>query len=154
MTEQRSSSEPPALPTVWRPRTTRLVAYLTAGVIMLGLIALAALVAPQFKAFDRALMIAFGVLIGWVLHMLARCRVAADESGLTVVNAFRTRRLEWPEVLGVSMTVGDPWPTLDLADGTSIGAMGINGAEKALAARQLAELRALLRARGEAPDPA
>ncbi|TYB45019.1 PH domain-containing protein [Actinomadura chibensis] len=121
---------------------------------MLGLIALAALVAPQFKAFDRALMIAFGVLIGWVLHMLARCRVAADESGLTVVNAFRTRRLEWPEVLGVSMTVGDPWPTLDLADGTSIGAMGINGAEKALAARQLAELRALLRARGEAPDPA
>lgn len=153
MTEQGPPTEPPALPTVWRPRATRLVAYLTAGVIMLGLIALAVLVAPQFKAFDRGLMIAFGALVGWILHMLARCRVAADEKGLTVVNAFRTRRLEWPEVLGVTMTPGDPWPTLDLADGTSIGAMGINGTEKALAARQLTELRALLRARGEAPDP-
>jgi hypothetical protein len=86
--------------------------------------------------------------------MLARCRVAADESGVTVVNAFNTRRLEWPQILDVTMNVGDPWPTLDLADGTSIGAMGINGAEKALAARQLAELQSLLRARGEAPDPA
>lgn len=137
---------------MWRPRTTRIVAYITAGVVMLGLIVLAVVVAPSFKTFDRVLMVAFGVVISWILHMLARCRVAADEAGLTVVNAFRTRRLEWPEVLDVSMTVGDPWPTLDLADGTSIGAMGINGAEKALAARQLTELKALLHTRGEAPD--
>lgn len=146
-------TEPPALPTVWRPRTTRIVAYLTAGVITLGLIVLAVVVAPQFTTLDRILMVGFGAVIAWILHMLARCRVAADETGLTVVNAFRTRRLEWPEVVDVSMNVGDPWPTLDLADGTSIGAMGINGAEKALAARQLAELQALLRTRGEAPDP-
>lgn len=138
---------------MWRPRTTRIVAYLTAGVIMLGLIALAVVVAPQFKLFDRALMVAFGAGVSWVLHMLARCRVTADESGLTVVNAFRTRRLEWPELVDVTMTAGDPWPTFDLADGTSIGAMGINGAEKTLAARQLAELRSLLKTRGETPDP-
>jgi hypothetical protein len=138
---------------VWRPRTTRLVAYATAGVIMLGMIVLAVVVAPQFTTLDRALMIAFGAGVAWILHMLARCRVAADESGLTVVNAFRTRRLEWPEVVDVTMTVGEPWPTLDLADGTSIGAMGINGAEKTLAAHQLAELRTLLHTRGETPDP-
>ncbi|GAA4393230.1 PH domain-containing protein [Actinomadura sp. NPDC048032] len=143
----------PALPTVWRPRTTRLVAYTTAGVIVLGMIVLAVVVAPQFKLFDRILMVAFAAVVAWVLHMLARCRVGADESGLTVVNAFRTRRLEWPEVVGVSMTTGDPWPTLDLADGTSLPAMGINGAEKARAAHQLTELRALLHTRGEAPDP-
>ncbi|WP_433468533.1 PH domain-containing protein [Spirillospora sp. CA-128828] len=146
-------TETPALPAVWRPRTTRLVAYLTAGVIVLGMVVLAVVVAPQFKLFDRILMIAFGAFIAWILHMLARCRVAADEAGLTVVNAFRTRRLEWPEVVDVSMSVGEPWPTLDLADGTSIGAMGINGAEKTLAARQVAELRTLLRARGETPEP-
>nr|WP_243715979.1 PH domain-containing protein [Actinomadura darangshiensis] len=138
---------------MWRPRTTRTVAYLTAGVIMLGLIVLAVVVAPQFKLFDRVLMVGFGAVVAWILHMLARCRVTADESGLTVVNAFRTRRLEWPELVDVSMGEGEPWPTLDLADGTSIGAMGINGAEKTLAARQLAELRSLLRTRGEAPDP-
>ncbi|GAA1814024.1 PH domain-containing protein [Actinomadura chokoriensis] len=146
-------AETPALPTVWRPRTTRIVAYTTAGVVVLGLIALAVVVPEQYKTFDRVLMVGFGAAVAWILHMLARCRVTADESGVTVVNAFKTRRLEWPEILDVSMTVGDPWPTLDLSDGTSIGAMGINGAEKALAARQLSELQALLRTRGEAPDP-
>ena len=138
---------------MWRPRTTRFVAYITAGVIVLGLVVLAVVVAPQFKTSDRVLMVGFGVFIAWVLHMLARCRVAADEGGLTVVNAFRTRRLEWPEVVDVTMSVGEPWPTFDLADGTSLSAMGINGAEKALAARQLAELKALLHTRGEAPEP-
>lgn len=139
---------------MWRPRTTRIVAYTTAGTIVLGMIVLALVVAPQFKLFDRVLMVAFGVFLAWILHMLARCRVVADESGLTVVNAFRTRRFEWPEVLGATMSVGEPWPTLDLADGTSIGAMGINGSEKARAARQLAELQSLLHRRGEVPDPA
>lgn len=138
---------------MWRPRTTRIVAYTTAGVVVLGLIALAVVVPEQYKTFDRALMVGFGAAVAWILHMLARCRVTADESGVTVVNAFKTRRLEWPEILDVSMAVGDPWPTLDLSDGTSFGAMGINGAEKALAARQLSELQSLLHTRGEAPDP-
>ncbi|WP_067811317.1 PH domain-containing protein [Actinomadura kijaniata] len=146
-------TEIPALPTVWRPRTTRVVAYATAGVIMLGMIVLAVVVAPQFKLFDRVLIVLSGAFIAWILHMLARCRVVADETGLTVVNAFRTRRLEWAEVLDADMAVGEPWPTLDLADGTSVGAMGINGTEKDLSARQLAELRSLLRERGEASDP-
>ncbi|NKZ06164.1 PH domain-containing protein [Actinomadura latina] len=138
---------------MWRPRTTRIVAYTTAGVLLLGLVVLAVVVPEQYTLADRALMVAFGAFLAWILHMLARCRVTADESGVTVVNAFKTRRLEWPQILDVTMTVGEPWPTLDLSDGTSIGAMGINGAEKTLAARQLAELQALLKARGEAPDP-
>lgn len=140
----------PRLPVVWRPRVTRVVAYTLAGVIMLGMVALALVVAPQFTVLDRALIVLFGLLLAWVLHMLARCRVVAEEGGITVVNAFRTRRLEWPELLGVTMDVGDPWPTLDLADGTSIGAMGINGSEKKRAARQVAELRTLVGERAEA----
>lgn len=138
---------------MWRPRTTRVVAYTTAGVIVLGLIALAVVVAPQFKLFDRVLMVGFGLFLAWILHMLARCRVTADTAGVTVVNAFRTRRLEWAEIIDVNMSTGEPWPTLDLADGTSIGAMGINGAERRLAAHQLEELKALVTERGEAPDP-
>ena len=138
---------------VWRPRTTRVVAYATAGVIVLGMVLLAVVVAPQFKLFDRIMMVVFGAFLGWVLHMFARCRVEADEDGVTVVNAFRTRRLEWAEIVDVTMARGEPWPTLDLADGTSIGAMGINGTEKARAARQLEELQALVRHYGEAPEP-
>ncbi|GAA3976049.1 PH domain-containing protein [Actinomadura viridis] len=148
MTETRA----PALPVVWRPRTTRVVAYATAGVIVLGMVVLAVVVAPQFKVFDRILMVGFGLFLAWILHMLARCRVVADAAGLTVVNAFRTRRLEWAEVVDVTMGPGEPWPALDLADGTSLGAMGINGAEKALAARQVEQLRGLLVEHAEAPD--
>jgi hypothetical protein len=145
-------TEVPALPVVWRPHTTRLVAYTTAGVIVLGMVVLAVVVAPQFKLFDRILMVGFGLFLAWILHMLARCRVVADPGGVTVVNAFRTRHLEWAEVIDVSMTVGEPWPTLDLADGTSLGAMGINGAERALAARQLDELQTLVQHHGEASE--
>ncbi|MEW2357979.1 PH domain-containing protein [Spirillospora sp. NPDC029432] len=143
----------PALPAVWRPRTTRVVAYATAGTIMVAMIVLAIVVAPPFGLSDRILMVVFGAFLAWILHMLARCRVTADDGGVTVVNAFRTRRLEWAEILDVNMNVGEPWPTLDLADGTSLGAMGINGTERRLAARQLDELRTLVTERGEAPDP-
>ncbi|SEF49283.1 PH domain-containing protein [Thermomonospora echinospora] len=146
------SSDLPSLPVVWRPRRTRIVAYTMAGVIVLGMVVLAIVVAPPFTVFDRVLLVALGLFLGWLLHMFARCRVVADQRGVTVVNAFRTRRLEWPEVLSVTMAPGEPWPTLDLADGTSIGAMGINGAEKPRAAHQLTELRALLAEHAEAPD--
>lgn len=137
---------------MWRPRVTRIVAYTTAGVVVVTLAVLAVVVAPQFGLSDRVFIVAFGLFVAWVLHMFARCRVVADEQGLTVVNAFRTRRLEWPEVLGVTMNEGDPWPTLDLSDGTSLSAMGINGAEKARAARHLAQLRTLIARKAEAPD--
>lgn len=137
---------------VWRPRRARVIGYALAGTIMLVMIVLAVLVAPQFGILDRVGLVLIGLLIGWLLHMFARCRVVAGETGITVVNAFRTRRLDWAEVVGVSMAAGEPWPTLDLADGESMSAMGINGAERARAAAQLAELRALLHARAEAPD--
>jgi hypothetical protein len=70
-----------------------------------------------------------------------------------LATTLSTRRYEWAEVVRVNMSAGDPWPTLDLASGDSISAMGINGAEHRLAARQMTELRILLRTYGEAPDP-
>ena len=142
-----------ALPVVWRPRTTRILAYSLAGTIMLGMIVLAVVVPTNWGAIDRIGLVLFGLLVAWILHVLARCRIRADRRGLTIVNPLYTRRYEWAEVIRVNMSVGDPWPTLDLASGDSISAMGINGAEHRLAARQMTELRALLKAYGEAPDP-
>jgi hypothetical protein len=141
------------LPVVWRPRTTRILAYTLASTILIGMIVLAIVVPAAWGTADRVGLVLFGALIAWILHALARCRITADAGGLTVVNPFYTRRYEWAEVVRVNMGVGDPWPTLDLASGDSIGAMGINGAERELAADQLAELRILLQVYGEAPDP-
>jgi hypothetical protein len=129
------------------------VAYTLAGMIVLGMIVLAIVVAPPFGLVDRIGLVIFGLLVAGLLHVLARSRVVADERGLTVVNPLRTHRYDWAEVLRANMAEGDPWPTLDLADGTSVGAMGIQGSEGERARRAIAELQALLHERGEAAEP-
>jgi Bacterial PH domain len=141
------------LPVVWRPRLTRILAYALASTIMIGMIVLAVVVPAAWGILDRIGLVLFGLLVAWILHVLARCRITADTGGLTVVNPLYTRRYEWAEVVRVNMAAGDPWPTFDLASGDSVSAMGINGAERELAARQMTELRTLLRTYGEAPEP-
>ncbi|MEV0993794.1 PH domain-containing protein [Nonomuraea sp. NPDC050202] len=143
---------PPPLPVTWRPRRGRVVAYGFAVVIVLGAVVMAVFIAQPFKLPDRVAIVAFGCAVAWVLHLLGRVRVEADEKGLTIVNAVRTQRVTWPEVLEVTMVVGDPWPRLDLSDGRTVGVMGIQGSEKARARQATAELRALIRERGEAPE--
>jgi hypothetical protein len=77
-------------------------------------------------------------------HALSRSRVVARESGLTVVNGYRTRRFEWNEVLGVTLRPGSPWAVLDIADGTTVAAMGIQGSDGPRAQAQVRRLRALV----------
>ncbi|MEU8360936.1 PH domain-containing protein [Nonomuraea sp. NPDC048882] len=143
---------PPPLPVTWRPRRGRLVAYGFAVVIVLGAVVMAVLIAPPFQLPDRVAIVAFGCAVAYVLHLLGRVRVEADEKGLTIVNAVRTHRYTWPEALEVTMVVGDPWPKIDFSDGHTVGAMGIQGSEKERARQALAELRALIRERGEARE--
>ncbi|MDH2428641.1 PH domain-containing protein [Sphaerisporangium sp. TRM90804] len=143
---------PPALPVVWRPRRARMLAYGFAAVMVVGSILLAVVLPPPFKVPDRIGVVVFGFAVAGILHMLGRLRVQADERGVTVVNAVRVHRYEWAEVLGVALPEGEPWPRLDLADGSSVGAMGIQGAEKERSRRAVAELRALIHHYGEAPD--
>ncbi|WP_248965529.1 PH domain-containing protein [Sphaerisporangium perillae] len=146
------SELPPSLPVTWRPRRAMILAYGFAVVMVVGSIALAVVLPPPFKLPDKLGLVAFGCLVAFLLHLLGRLRVEADEGGITVVNALRVHRYEWPEVLDVTMPEGEPWPRLDLADGSSVGAMGIQGAEKARSRKAVAELRALIHAYGEAPD--
>ncbi|MEU4224540.1 PH domain-containing protein [Nonomuraea sp. NPDC026600] len=143
---------PPSLPITWRPRRGRIVAYGFATLVVLGSVVMAALIAEPFQLPDRIMLVLFGCLVAFVLHLLGRVRVEADETGLTIVNAIRTHRYSWPEVLDVTLLVGEPWPKLDFSDGRSIGAMGIQGSEKARARRATAELAALIRERGEARE--
>jgi hypothetical protein len=144
---------PVTLPVTWRPRRSRRVAAVLAGVVMITMIGLAVAVAPPFEIVDRVGLVLFGTAIAGLLHLLGRCRITADATGLTVVNPVRTRRLEWAEVLRVTMGEGEPWPTLDLADGSAVSAMGIQRSDGDRARQALAELRALLHERGEAAEP-
>ncbi|MEV8638781.1 PH domain-containing protein [Streptosporangium sp. NPDC051023] len=143
---------PPPLPVVWRPRKGRIVAYGFAGVIIVGAVILAILLPPPFTLADKIAMVVLGGMIAGVLHLLGRCRVEADERGITVVNPLRVHRYEWPEVLAVTLTESEPWAKIDFADGATIGAMGLQGSEKDRTVRQVHELAALIRERGEAPE--
>ncbi len=126
-------SDGPAVPTVWRPRRGRIVPYVLAALVLIGfaLVALALTGKGRGGAtpFDRGMLIASGLAIAWVLHRYASVRVEADEKGVNVVNLFRRRRLEWAEVVTVRLAPGDPWVQLDLSDGTTLPAMGIQAAD-------------------------
>ncbi|GAA3116866.1 PH domain-containing protein [Streptosporangium carneum] len=143
---------PPPLPVVWRPRRGRIVAYGFAGLIMVGAVLLAILLPPPFTLADKIAMVILGGVIAGVLHLLGRCRVEADEQGITVVNPLRVHRYEWPEVLGVTLTESEPWAKIDFTDGATIGAMGMQGSEKERTVRQVRELTALIHERGEAEE--
>lgn len=124
-----------------------------AVVVVITMSVLAVVIASPFTLADRVGLVLIGLAIAGLLYQLGRCRVSADDAGVTLVNPFRTRRLAWAEVLGVTMADGEPWPTLDLADGSTVSAMGIQRSDGPRARRALAELRALVHERGEAADP-
>lgn len=137
---------------VWRPKMGRIVAYGFAAVILLGALLMAVFLPPPFTLVDKVAMVVLGGLIAGALHLLGRCRVEADERGITVVNPLRVHRYEWPEVLGVTLTQSEPWAKIDFADGATVGAMGLQGSEKDRTVRQVRELAALIRERGEAEE--
>ncbi|MGP4000630.1 PH domain-containing protein [Streptomyces sp. 8N706] len=140
--------ELPVLPVTFRPTRTRVV-LLTVGVALLAVLTVIALLLPTLSPGERITFIATGVLFFLVLLLLSRPKVVADHGGVTVVNLTTRRRLEWAEVLRVNLRPGDPWVHLDLADGTSLPAMGIQpGIARAQAIRDARTLRALAEAHG------
>ncbi|MGW7544931.1 PH domain-containing protein [Streptomyces sp. NPDC054770] len=139
-------SELPSLPVTFRPGHTRVI-LLTAGLAIFATISGVALLLEQLGPGEKLSFVVTGALIFWVLAQLARVKVVADESGVTVVNIAGKRRLEWAEILQVNLRPGDPWVFLDLSDGTSLPALGIQpGIAKQRAIADARALRALAEA--------
>ena len=146
-------SEPgglPDLPVTFRPMGVRVAAVAFAVVLIVTVVAVwLALPSGAQEGFTFAQK---ATVVGMVLgafaigHALARCRVDADTDGLTVVNGYNTHRLAWQQVVGVTLRPGSPWVVLDLADGTTRSAMGIQGSDGARAVRQSRQLRGLVEA--------
>ncbi|GAB7185594.1 PH domain-containing protein [Kitasatospora sp. Ki12] len=131
-------------PVTWAPRRTRVVLLPVCALLVVLFAVLAVLLPENWQLNDRIMMTASGVLFAAVGLMLARPRVSADADGVTVVNFVRSRRLAWAEIVRVNFRQGDPWATLDLADGTSLAAVGIQSgvgkAQAIAAARTLRDL--------------
>ena len=138
----------PALPHTWRPLGVRMAGILFGGMLLVvcavAWFSFDAEVRARFTPFQRGTLVALGLMFFSAGHALARSRVVAEAERLVVVNGYRRREYEWAEVLAVHLPPGAPWATLDLADGTSQPAMGIQGSDGARAHRAVAELRLLL----------
>lgn len=148
-----AGSEPPvpSLPRTWRPLGVRM-----AGILFGGLLLVVCAVAwfsfdaetrAKFTTFQRGTLVFLGLLFFSVGFALARSRVVAEVDRLVVVNGYRRHVYDWAEVVAVHLPPGAPWATLDLADGTSQPAMGIQGSDGARARRALTELRRVLDSR-------
>ncbi|WP_406261945.1 PH domain-containing protein [Streptomyces nigra] len=140
-------SELPPLPVTFRPGRTRVI-LLTAGAAIFVVITAVALLLEKLGPGERLSFILTGALMFGVLALLARVRVVADEAGVTVVNIASRRRLAWAEIVQVNLRPGDPWVFLNLSDGTSLPALGIQpGIAKAKAIADARALRALAETR-------
>ncbi|MFF8019201.1 PH domain-containing protein [Streptomyces sp. NPDC007929] len=145
-------SDLPELPVTFRPGSTRVV-LLTAAVAILVVITAVAMLLKQLSPGERVSFVFTALLLDAVLLLLARPKVVVDEDGVTVVNLTNKRRLEWAEILQVTLRPGDPWVFLNLSDGTSLPALGIQpGLAKQRAIADARALRALVEARSAA-DP-
>jgi hypothetical protein len=132
------------------------------GLLLVVCVAAWVAVGPEVRArvdvFQRVTVLLVCAMGGAVAWALVRCRITATERGLLVVNGFRRRGYEWAEVVSVQLPRGAPFATLDLADGTSIQALGIQSADGDRARIAVRELRSLLDRRAgeesvQRPDP-
>jgi hypothetical protein len=137
----------PALPVTFRPGRTRAVLLTAAGALFV-VITVVALLLPKLGPGERLSFVFTAGMLAGVLCMFSRPKVVADESGVTVVNIAGRRHLGWAEIVQVNLRVGDPWVFLDLTDGTSLPALGIQpGIARQRAIEDARTLRALVEAR-------
>jgi hypothetical protein len=101
-------------------------------------------VRDAFTILQRLTLLGFGLVALAALHALGRSRVDAREDGLLAVNGYRTHQYAWNDVAGVTLRAGGPWAILELADGTTAGAMGIQGSDGSRAVSQVKRLRVIL----------
>ena len=139
------------LPVRFRPLGVRVVA--TALALLLTLLVTVlwltfpAQVRESFTLVQKLTLLVIALLVAAVGYALSRSRVDADDTGLTVVNGYRQHRYDWGQVVAVTMRAGNPWAVLDLSDGTSQAAMGIQASDGTRAQAQVRRLRALVDAR-------
>ena len=136
-----------ALPHTFRPMGARIAVFAFGGLLLLVTVVIWFAFPPSIRAkftpfqIGTIVVLSLGfAALGWGI---ARSRVEAREEGMRVINGYRVHDYEWTDVLGITLRPGSPWAVLDLSDGTSTSAIGIQGSDGPRAARQVRQLRAL-----------
>lgn len=138
----------PALRTI-APKGARIVAWslfalVAAGTAVFVVVAPRVLGADRFPLPDQVLSVLFGALVCWGIYRQATVRIVPRERDLRVRNVFSTTTLAWEQVVAVRFGPDHPWARLDLADGSTLGAMGIQTSDGEYAGRQARYLATLV----------
>jgi Bacterial PH domain len=137
-----------SLPHTWRPLGVRIsgVLFGTALIVVSAVswIALPPDIQARFTPLQRFTMLLLTLVAFSAWYALVRSRVVAEVDRLIVVNGFKRREFAWPEVVAAHLGRGAPWASLDLADGTTVPVMGIQGSDGARARTAIRELRELV----------
>lgn len=140
------------LPHTWRPLGVRL-AVVFFGVLLAIVFVMAWVGFSQetrdsytpFQLTTLGLLVLGGAGVG---YGIARARVVATEKGVVVVNGFRRHEAAWPEVQSIRLPSGAPWARMRLVDGRQISLTALQGSDGPRATRAVAQLAALVDARG------
>lgn len=129
-----------------RPRAGRVVPLVlaVAWLIVFGALAAGYPPYPGIGLADRVAFSTVALVGAWVLFRFAAVAVVPDEAGVVVRNVLASRRLEWAQVVGVRYGRDSTWGQLDLSDGTSVAALGIQSADGSWAAREAVRLATLV----------
>jgi len=103
-----------------------------------------------FHRGDQIAMVILGALIALGIMTIARPRVRADASGVTVRNIIGGYQLPWDVVRAVRFSRNSPWASLELADDDEVAIMAIQAVDKEYALDAVRALRRLLAAHGGA----
>jgi len=137
-----------SLPHTWRPLGVRLAALIFGGALLvvcaMAWIGFDQEIRNAFTFPQKLTLIGFGLMVVAALLALSRSRVTAEPERIVVVNGFRQRSYDRHAVVAVHLGRGAPWATLDLDDGTTVPAMGIQGSDGDRAVRAVHELRLVL----------
>jgi hypothetical protein len=139
---------PVSLPHTWRPLGVRLAALIFGGALLvvcaMAWVGFDEEIRDRFTTPQKITLLGLGVLVVMALHALSRSRIDADAKRVVVVNGYRRRVFARHEVVSVTLPPGAPWATLDLDDGTSVAAMGIQGSDGDRAREAVRQLRTVL----------
>ncbi len=143
------ASEPPvSLPHTWRPLGPRIAGIVAGGALLVitGFlwVGFDQETRDAVTPFQRGTVVAMFLLGFACLYAVARSRAEARDASLVVVNGYRRHEYAWAEIVAVRLAPGAPWVTLDLADGTTVSVMGIQGSDGARARSAVRQLRALV----------
>lgn len=135
-----------AAPLVIRPHRIAILGAVAAVVVLATMIVLAITLQADgipLRTVDKIGFGSTGVFAAAAIMLVARPKITADASGMTVRNVLGDSVLPWPIVMKIAFPPGAHWAQAVLADDETLPLMAIQAMDRQRAVEALKQIRAL-----------